>query len=255
METSILNTLQYNCETLHTAHATSIAEDKRRRIIWVIYSPETYIIWKEFLRLSKIYQISKNVDSAARIRFWTNVESYCALQIERNAYKLKRWLTIQNSSNSSYDSLPSKNWSESDVKSEKTDSGNFSIQFKDQKHDIFRNIEAWRKNIMIKKSDQSEDEQVIGEEKKDLPPKFPSTDKANTSVSQTSNFENSITHVPAKEINSEYAQTFPLSCIPTTRNEFNESFKCITSTQYSTYRGLFCRPTVEDGCRLLLSLT
>jgi len=108
---------------------------------------------------------------------------------------------------------------------------------------------------MIKKSDQSEDEQVIGEEKKDLPPKFPSTDKANTSVSQTSNFENSITHVPAKEINSEYAQTFPLSCIPTTRNEFNESFKCITSTQYSTYRDLFCRSTVEDGCRLLLSLT
>ena len=195
------------------------------------------------------------MDSAARIRFWINVESYCVLQIERNAYKLKRWLTIQNSSNSSYDSLPSKNWSESDVKSEKTDSGNFSIQFKDQKHDIFRNIEAWRKNIMIKKSDQSEDEQVIGEEKKDLPPKFPSTDKANTSVSQTSNFENSITHVPAKEINSEYAQTFPLSF---QRREMN-SMKVLNALHQLSigHTGLFCRPTVEDvdGCRVLLSLT
>jgi len=41
----------------------------------------------------------------------------------------------------------------SDVESEKTDTGNFSIQFKNQKHDIFRNIEAWRKNIVTEKSD------------------------------------------------------------------------------------------------------
>ena len=71
--------------------------------------------------------------------FRTNVESHCAL---RNAYKLKRWLTIRNSSNSNYDSLPSENWSESSVESEKTDSENSSIQFKNQKHDIARNIEA-----------------------------------------------------------------------------------------------------------------
>jgi len=48
------------------------------------------------------------------------------------AYKLKCWLTIQNSSNSSYDSLSSENWSESDVESKKKDSGNFSIEFKNQ---------------------------------------------------------------------------------------------------------------------------
>ncbi|KYN23136.1 hypothetical protein ALC57_04439 [Trachymyrmex cornetzi] len=71
--------------------------------------------------------------------FRTNVESHCAL---RNAYKLKCWLAIRNSSNSSYDSLPSENCSESDVKSEKTNSGIFSIKFKNQKNDIFRNIEA-----------------------------------------------------------------------------------------------------------------
>ncbi|KYM93115.1 hypothetical protein ALC53_00348 [Atta colombica] len=59
----------------------------------------------------------------------------------RNAYKLKRWLNIRNSSNSSYDSILSKNWNESDVENEKTDR-NFSIRFKNQKYDIFRNIKA-----------------------------------------------------------------------------------------------------------------
>ncbi|KYQ49346.1 hypothetical protein ALC60_11585 [Trachymyrmex zeteki] len=49
--------------------------------------------------------------------FRINVESHCAL---RNAYKLKRWLTIRNNSNSSYDSLPSENWSDNDVECEKT---------------------------------------------------------------------------------------------------------------------------------------
>ncbi|KYN18353.1 hypothetical protein ALC57_09349 [Trachymyrmex cornetzi] len=57
--------------------------------------------------------------------FRTNVESHCTL---RNDYKLKRWLAIRNSSNSSYDSLPSENCSESDVESEKTNSGNLLIQ-------------------------------------------------------------------------------------------------------------------------------
>jgi len=92
---------------------------------------------------------------------------------------LKRWLTIRNSNNLNYDSLPSENWSESNVESEKTDNENFSIQFKNQKHDIIRNIKAWRKNIVTEK--MSEDKQTINEEKKDLP-KFDSTtdrDKAN----------------------------------------------------------------------------
>ncbi|KYN35125.1 hypothetical protein ALC56_10541 [Trachymyrmex septentrionalis] len=77
-------------------------------------------------------------------------------------------------------------------------SRDFLIQFK--KHNIFRNIEAW-KNIMPEKSNQSENEQATGEKKKDLPKFDPSTDKdkANTNVSQTPNFENSITHMPAKE--------------------------------------------------------
>jgi len=52
----------------------------------------------------------------------------------------------------------------------------FSVQFKNQKHDIFRNIEAWKKNIVTEKSDQSEDEQVTTEKKKDLPKFVPSMD-------------------------------------------------------------------------------
>ncbi|KYN14629.1 hypothetical protein ALC57_13158 [Trachymyrmex cornetzi] len=143
--------------------------------------------------------------------FRTNVGSHCAL---RNAYKLKRWLAIRNSSDSSYDSLPSENCSESDVESEKTNSGNFSIKFKNQKNDIFRNIEAWRKNIVTEKANQNEDEQATAEEKKDLP-KFDSTtdrDKTNTNVSQTSSiFENSTTHVLAKECST----CGGLSCQPT----------------------------------------
>jgi len=51
------------------------------------YSPETYIIWKEFLlQLSKIYQISKNMDSVARITDFEPTLNHCALH---NAYKLK----------------------------------------------------------------------------------------------------------------------------------------------------------------------
>ena len=99
---------------------------------------------------------------------------------------------------------------------------------------------------MTEKSDQNEDEQVTGEEKKDLP-KFVSMDrdKANTNISQTSNFENYITHVRAKEVNSEFAQTFPSSRSPMTRNEFTGStFKCITSFQCPTC-SLSCRPTTE----------
>ena len=47
-----------------------------------------------------------------------------------------------------------------------------------------------------RKSDQNENKQATGKEKKDLPKFDLSTDrdKANTSVSQTSNFENSTTH-------------------------------------------------------------
>lgn len=100
---------------------------------------------------------------------------------------------------------------------------------------------------MIGKADQSEDEQAIAKEKKDLP-KFDSmTDrnKANPSVSQTSNiFENS-THVPAKEVNFEFIYTFPLLHLPTPRNEFTGSFKRITPSQCLTCRGLSCRSTTE----------
>ncbi|KYN13605.1 hypothetical protein ALC57_14203 [Trachymyrmex cornetzi] len=147
--------------------------------------------------------------------FRTNVGSHCAL---RNAYKLKRWLAIRNSSNSSYDSLPSENCSESDVESEKTNSENFSIKFKNQKNDIFRNIEAKyivEKKYRDRKGEPNEDEQATVEENKDLP-KFDSTaDKANTSVSQTTSiFENSTTHVLAKVC--------------------------------PTCGGLSCRPTAED---------
>jgi len=75
-------------------------------------------------------------------------ESYCALC---NTYKLKCWLTIRNNSNSSYDNSPSENWSE------RKNSGNFSIQFKNQKRNIIRNIEAWKKNIVTEKMNQNED--------------------------------------------------------------------------------------------------
>ncbi|KYN11438.1 hypothetical protein ALC57_16406 [Trachymyrmex cornetzi] len=121
-------------------------------------------------------------------------------------------------------------------------------QEKSQKHDIFRNIEAWRKNILTEKANQSENAQATAEEKKDLP-KFDSTtdrDKANTSVSQTSSiFENSTTHVLAKEVNSIFTHTFPLSCLPTPKNEFAGSFKRLTSSQCPICRGLSCRPTAE----------
>jgi len=105
-------------------------------------------------------------------------------------------------------------------KTHKTESGNFSIQFKNQKYSIFHNIEAWRKNIVTEQSNQSEDKQAIGEEKQFLPKSAPSMDKDKTNTSVSLNFENSITHVPTKKINSEFAQTFSLSCTP--RNEFTE---------------------------------
>ncbi|KYN27902.1 hypothetical protein ALC57_02693 [Trachymyrmex cornetzi] len=168
--------------------------------------------------------------------------------IEEIVESVPKSYPIRNSSDSSYDSLPSENCSESDVESEKTNSGNFSIKFKNQKNDIFRNIEAWRKNIVTEKANQNEDEQATAEEKKDLP-KFDSTtdrDKTNTNVSQTSSiFENSTTHVLAKEVNSEFTHTFPLSRSPTPKNEFTGSFKRLTSSQCPTCGGLSCRPTAE----------
>ena len=53
--------------------------------------------------------------------------------------------------------------------------------------------------------------------KKDLPKFDPLTDrdKANTSVSQSIIFKNFTLHTPAKEINFEFTQTFPLSCSTT----------------------------------------
>jgi len=42
-----------------------------------------------------------------------------------------------------------------------------------------------------------------------------------------SSFENSTTHAPAKEVNSEFTQTLLLSRSPTTRNEFVGSFNTL----------------------------
>ena len=53
--------------------------------------------------------------------FRTSAELRCALC---NAYKLKRWLIIRHSSNSSNDNLSSENWSESVIEREKTDREN-----------------------------------------------------------------------------------------------------------------------------------
>ena len=114
-------------------------------------------------------------------RFRTSVESHCAL---RNAYKLKRWLTIRNSSNSSYECLSLENWSESDFESKKTDSGNFLIQLKNQKHNHSQHWSVEKKYI-DKKTNQNENKQATDEEKQDLP-KFDSPtgrDKANINVS------------------------------------------------------------------------
>ena len=133
METSIQKTLRYICVTLHDTHATSIPEDKRKLVIWVIYFLETYMY-----NLEGISSAFKNLSDfegrgqrCTHHGFRTSVESRCAL---RNAYKLKRWLTMRHSNNSSYDNLSSENWSESVVESEKTDSENSPIQFKNQKH-------------------------------------------------------------------------------------------------------------------------
>ena len=85
------------CVTLHDTHATS-PEDKRRHVIWVIYSLETYIIWKEFLRLSKIsrFRRSRTTMHASRISNQRRITLRLC-----NTYKLKCWLTLRNS-NSSY---------------------------------------------------------------------------------------------------------------------------------------------------------
>jgi len=108
MKMLILNTLRYICETLRYIYSRG-----QEKVSDLIYSPETYIIWKVFLRLSKIYRISKAEDNVIHITDFdltSSQESYCALH---NAYKLKHWLTIRNSNNLNYDSLPSENWSES----------------------------------------------------------------------------------------------------------------------------------------------
>ncbi|KYN27633.1 hypothetical protein ALC57_02974 [Trachymyrmex cornetzi] len=203
-------TIHLRAITRHARHIYTIGQEKSRYL--------SNLLSRNVYNLEGISPAFKNLPDfggcgqrCTHHGFRTNVGSHCAL---RNAYKLKRWLAIRNSSDSSYDSLPSENCSESDVESEKTNSGNFSIKFKNQKNDIFRNIEAWRKNIVTEKANQNEDEQAIAEEKKALP-KFDSTidrDKTNTNVSQTSSiFENSTTHVLAKECPTCRG----LSCRPT----------------------------------------
>ncbi|EGI65602.1 hypothetical protein G5I_05902 [Acromyrmex echinatior] len=91
-------------------------------------------------------------------------------------------------------------------------------QGEEKNHDISRNIEAWRKNIVIEKSAKSEGEQAIDEEIKNLqnsscqPDLYrPDIDNTNTSVSQTSNFENSITHMTVKESPRGRLWTEPIS--------------------------------------------
>jgi len=100
---SILNTLWNICETLHDTHATSIAEDKRRRYLSNLLSRNVY-------NLEGISPAFKNLSDfegcgqrCTHHGFRTNVE-HCAL---RNAYKLKHWLSMRNSSNSSFFS---ENW-------------------------------------------------------------------------------------------------------------------------------------------------
>jgi len=104
---------------------------------------------------------------------------------------MKHWLTIRNSSNS----ITIKNWSES----EKTDSGNFSIQFKNQKYDIIHNIETWRKNIVIKKTNQKTNKW----QRKKRSSKIRLVDweiKLTWASHKASIFGNSTSHTPVKEI-------------------------------------------------------
>ncbi|KYN14480.1 hypothetical protein ALC57_13316 [Trachymyrmex cornetzi] len=100
---------------------------------------------------------------------------------------------------------------------------------------------------VIKSKGRGANKQVLVK-KKDLP-KFDSTtdrDKTNTNVSQTSSiFENSTTHVLAKEVNSEFTHTFPLLRSFTPKNEFTGSFKRLTSSRCPICGGLSCRPTAE----------
>ena len=99
-------------------------------------------------------------------------------------------------------------------------------------------------NIVTEKTrNWNEDKQATDEEKKDLPTFDSSTnrDKTNTSIPQSSSiFESSTSHTPAKKVHFKFTQTFPLSCSPTTRNEFAGSFKRITSSQCPTCGSLSC---------------
>ena len=61
----ISNVSQYNCGKYLVKYFASIPEGKKRRIIYDVYFPKTYIIWKEFLQHSKIYTRTKSADNAA----------------------------------------------------------------------------------------------------------------------------------------------------------------------------------------------
>ncbi|KYN29422.1 hypothetical protein ALC57_01134, partial [Trachymyrmex cornetzi] len=121
------------------------------------------------------------------------------------------------------------------------------------KNDIFRNIEEWRKNIMTEKANQSEDEQATAEEKKDLP-KFDSTtdrDKANTNVSQTSSiFENSTTHIPAKELWTEPISVWAAMDRANQNATFNYLVIIIALMQPSWFTVSFVRGITEKFSRL-----
>lgn len=140
-------------EIIRTARCIYVrGKDVKRLITCVIYSPETYIIWKKFRRhLKKLSDASESGHRCTYHGFRTDMKFVCALQ---NAYKLKRWLVARNSSETNSDtsysaivSLSGDSWTASDNESEKSDDN------------FMKNIEAWRRSS------------AIGEEEKNLRPR------------------------------------------------------------------------------------
>ena len=117
----ILNTLQLQDITRHVRYIYSRGHEKASYLS-NLFSKNVNNLEGIFPTVKNLLDFEGCIQRCTHHGFRTNVESHCAL---RNAYKLKRWLTIRNSSNSSYDSFPLENWSESDVK--KIDNKNFSI--------------------------------------------------------------------------------------------------------------------------------
>lgn len=200
--------------------------------------------------------------------FRANAKFTCAL---RNAYKLKRWLIVQNSDNSSCESLPSQSWDDSDEENfEDAESGIFPIN---RNFDITRNIQTWRENNSQEEKNQSTDEQTRGdysiakdEERIDLSKSVSTIDKNKTNARVTfasdipdnsallsSVRENTESSSSTKEANCEFIQLIPLSRPPP--NEYFGNLTSIASSQCQTCRGLSCGQTskgvdeVDRNCR------